>query len=211
MFRSDGPFARFMNMLGDILFTGILWILFSLPVITAGASMTAAYYTMAKCVKHRTGYIGKEFLGSFKRNLKQTLPMTCIFLIATAVLIVDIVYLWKNDSTLNSALFMVLIFVTFLVWGLALYIYPLLSRFDKKSLELIKIASVVLFKYLPVTIAGILLFAIACVGVYLMPWAILVIPGVYLYLLSYPMERILRKLMPPLEEDSEEAQKWYYQ
>lgn len=106
---------------------------------------------------------------------------------------------------------MVLIFVTFLVWGLALYIYPLLSRFDKKSLELIKIASVVLFKYLPVTIAGILLFAIACVGVYLMPWAILVIPGVYLYLLSYPMERILRKLMPPVEEDSEEAQKWYYQ
>lgn len=48
-------------------------------------------------------------------------------------------------------------------------------------------------------------------GVYLMPWAVLVIPGVYLYVLSFPMEWILHKLMPDVEEDSEEAKKWYYQ
>jgi hypothetical protein len=45
---------------------------------------------------------------------------------------------------------------------------------------------------------------------YLMPWAILVIPGVYMYVLTFPMERVLRKLAPPVAEESEEAEKWYY-
>lgn len=68
-----------------------------------------------------------------------------------------------------------------------------------------------LFKFLPVTIGILLVFALGCVGAYLMPWAVLVIPGVYLYVLSFPMEWILHKLMPDVEEDSEEAKKWYYQ
>ncbi|MGN0141995.1 MAG: YesL family protein [Roseburia sp.] len=211
MFRSDSVFSRFMNMLFDILFTGILWLVFSIPVITAGAATTAAYYTMAKCVRHKTGYIGKEFWGAFRRNLKQSLPLTILFLAIAAILALDIQYVWVNDSAKNSALFIILVFLAFLAAGLLVYIWPLLSRFDKKTLELFKIAAVLLFKYLPVTIGVLAIVIVACIGAYLMPWAVFVIPGVYLYALSYPMERILRKLMPAVEEDSEEAQKWYYQ
>ncbi len=211
MFGSDSVFSRFMNRLFDILYTGILWVLFSIPLITAGASATAAYYTMAKCVRHRTGYIGKEFLQSFKSNFKQALSLTCIFAVAAVVLAVDIWYVWVNDSATNSALFMIFIFLALLVLGIAVYIFPLLSRFEKKNAELIRIAAVVLFRYLPVTIGILLLAAAACIGIYLMPWAIFIFPGVYLYILSYPMEWILGKMMPPVEEDSEEAQKWYYQ
>lgn len=36
MFKSDGIFSRFMNCLFDILYVGILWIVCSLPVLTAG-------------------------------------------------------------------------------------------------------------------------------------------------------------------------------
>ena len=50
MFRFDGAFGCFMNLLFDILYVGILWVVFSIPLITAGASSAAAYYTMAKCV-----------------------------------------------------------------------------------------------------------------------------------------------------------------
>ncbi len=37
------------------------------------------------------------------------------------------------------------------------------------------------------------------------------LPGVFLFAFSFPMEKILRRLMPPVDEDSEEAQKWYYE
>lgn len=210
MFRNDSTFGRFMNRLGDILYVGILWVLASLPLVTAGAAAAAAYYAMAKSVRAGTGYIGREFLHAFKTNFRQALPLSCGFLAAAAVLAVDIRYLWTDDGAFFSALFMILVFLALFLAGIWLYLCPVLSRFDKTNLELLKISAVLVFKYLPVTAGLFLLAAAALVGIYLMPWAVLVIPGLYLYAISYPVEWILRKMMPPADENSEESQKWYY-
>lgn len=211
MFRSDNLFSRFMNVLFDIICIGVLWLICSLPVVTAGAAATAAYYTMAKSVRHKTGYVSREFFHSFRCNMKQSIPLTVIFLIIMAVLFVDIWYVWINDSRMNSAIFMILVFVLFLVMGITVYIYPILSRFEKRNTDLIKTAAFVMFRFLPVTILILLVLLAACIGIYLMPWSVLIIPGAYLYGLTFPMERILKKMMPEAEEGSEEAEKWYYQ
>lgn len=211
MFKMDGAFARFMNVLFDVIVTGLLWILFSLPIVTAGAAAAAAYYTTAKCVRHRTGYTGREFLGFFRASFRQSLPLTLCGLAAAALLAVDLIYVWNYDSAVNSALFVIFVFLVFLLGGLCVYTPPLLSRFDKKNLELVKLAGVLLFRHLPTTLGVLLLFLLCIVGVWLMPWAIFLIPGAFLYLVSWPMEKILRKLMPKVSEESEEAQKWYYQ
>lgn len=211
IFSSDSTFSRLMNLLCDILCVGILWIVCSIPLITAGASTTAAYYAMSKCVRHKTGYIGKEFLQSFKSNFRQILPLTLVFWGVACVLAVDIYYLWNHESKLNNTLFMILVFLCFLTAGLVIYICPVLSRFHKKNTDLLKTAVYVLFKFLPLTIGILFVFMIACIAVYLMPWAIFILPGVYMFALTFPMEYVLKQLMPPVEEDSEEAQKWYYQ
>lgn len=211
IFSNESKFARFMNTLADILYIGILWLVCSLPIITAGASGTAAYYAMAKCVRHSEGRPTKEFFHSFRLNFKQTLVMTIVFVLIALGLTADLIFLWENENKTNDAIFVVLVFVTFAVQSLIVYIFPLLSRFDRKSFELIKMGLYLCFKYLPITIGILAVIFVACIGVYLMPWAILVIPGVYLYVLSFPMEWMLKKLMPPVEEGSEEAEKWYYQ
>lgn len=211
IFSSDSGFSRFMNVLFDILYVGVLWLVCSLPLITAGASATAAYYAMSKCVRHKTGYIGREFFHSFRANFRQITPLTLLFWLVEGVLAIDLYYVWTNENQLNNALFIVLLFILFVVAGIAIYICPILSRFDKKNMELIRTALYAIFRYLPITIAMQIVFIVACLGIFLMPWAVLFIPGGYLYALSFPMERILGKMMPPVEEDSEEAQKWYYQ
>ena len=211
IFESDSGFSRFMNLLFDILYVGVLWLVCSLPLITAGASATAAYYAMSKCVRHKTGYIGREFFHSFKTNFRQITPLTLLFWFVEGVLVIDLYYVWTNENQLNNALFIVLLFVLFVVAGVAVYICPILSRFNKKNTELIKTAIYVLFRYFPITIGIQVFFVVACLGILLLPWAVLFIPGGYLYALSFPMERILGKMMPPVDEDSEEAQKWYYQ
>jgi len=137
--------------------------------------------------------------------------MGLVFTVCVAVIAVDVWYLWTNDNKLNSALFMIMMLIAFIVVSLITYFFPLLSRFDKTNLEMMKFAGIVAFHYLPITIGIIIVFLVAVLGIYLMPWAVLVIPGIYLYFLSYPMEHIMRKLMPPVDEDSEEAQMWYYQ
>lgn len=211
MFRSDSLFARFMNVLGDVLLAGILWLIASLPIVTAGSAATAGYYAMSKSVRHKTGYLWKEFIHSFKGNLKQSLGITIGYLAVILVLGLDLWYVWNNDSKLNNAVFVILVFVLFMVAGIGIYIWPLLSRFEKKNLDLLKTAFVVAFRYLPLTLGLVFFLAVCLVGVYLMPWAVLVIPGVYIYVLTFPMEWILKKMMPMPEEGSEEAEKWYYQ
>lgn len=211
MFKSSSWFSRFMNMLADILFVGILWTICSLPLVTAGTAATAAYYTMAKCVRHKEGYVFKEFFHSFKVNFRHMFPLTLIFWFLIAVLAVDLVIAWNNESKIVDAMFMIFLFLTWLVSGHAAFACPLMSRFDKTKLGLIKMAGVCMFKFLPVTLAVQILFVASCIGIYLMPWAILVIPGVCMFVISLPMEWALRKLMPPVQADSEEAQKWYYQ
>lgn len=211
MFSSDSIFSRFMNKLADILLIGILWLLCSLPLVTIGAAATAAYYAMAKCVRHNAGYVTKEFFYALKTNFKQSLPMTGLFIVSVLVLGVDFYYVWNNESSLNSALFVILILIAFLILGLPIFLWPVLSRFQKKNMELIKMAGILMSRYLPVTICMLILFLASCIGVYLMPWAVLVIPGVYVYVWSFPMEKIMKKIMPPVDETSEEAQKWYYQ
>lgn len=211
MFRPDSLFSRFMNTLADILLTGILWLVCCIPLITIGAASTAAYYTMAKCVRHKTGYIHKEYFHSFKANFKQATLLHLPILIAEVILAMDLWYLWTYDTKLNSMLFIIICGITFLLLCVVAMLWPILSRFTKKNTELIRTTAFVAFHYLPITVGILLMFAVACVGIWLMPWAILVIPGVYLWGYSYPMEIILKRLMPKPEEGSEEADKWYYQ
>ena len=211
IFSNESKFARFMNTLADILCIGILWLVCSIPVTTAGASATAGYYAMAKCVRHSEGKPAREFFHSFRMNFRQTIGISILFAVIALGLAVDMIYLWGNENPTNDAIFIVLVLVAFVFAALVAYVFPLLSRFDKRNLELIKTGLFLCFKYLPITIGILAVFFAACIGVYLMPWAILVIPGVYLYALSFPMEWMLRKLMPPVEEGSEEADKWYYQ
>jgi uncharacterized membrane protein YesL len=210
LFSNDTKFARFMNTLADVLGIGILWFVCSLPVFTAGASATAAYYAMAKCVRHSEGRPVKEFFHSFRMNFRQTLSMTVLLALAAITLAVDLIYLWGNENKQNDTIFVILVLVAFVLLALIVYLFPLLSRFDKNNLSLIRTGLILTFRYFPLTLFLVAVVFAAAVGMYLMPWAILVIPGVYMYVLTFPMERVLKKLTPPVAEESEEAQKWYY-
>ena len=210
MFQNDSAIGRIMNLLVDILYVGILWVVTSLPIVTAGTATVAAYYAMSKSVRRKTGYIGKEFMRSFKTNFRQSLPLTILFLIILAVLSIDIWYVWTNDSKTNSSIFMVFVLILFLFAGIAIYIFPLLSRFVTGNVNLFRMAFVVMFRFLPVTALMMLFTVAAGIGIYLMPWTVFVIPGGYLYALTFPMEWVMKKIMPAAEEGSDEAEKWYY-
>ena len=112
---------------------------------------------------------------------------------------------------MSWGLFMFLLLVLFILTGISIYSWPLLSRFEKNNSELIKTAVVLLFRYLPVTLLIIAVLTGFGIFIYLMPWAVFLIPGTYLFLLTFPMEWIMKKLMPKVEEDSIEAKKWYYE
>ena len=61
MFKLDSPLMNFLNKLCDIMILNILVLVFSLPIFTIGAAVTAGYYMSFKMVKNEENYIVKGF------------------------------------------------------------------------------------------------------------------------------------------------------
>ena len=83
---TDNRIIRILTTLCDFLILNILWLVCSVPVITAGASTTALYSVMFKIIKKEEGYIIKSFLKAFRQNFKQS-TIIWLLLIGTGCIV----------------------------------------------------------------------------------------------------------------------------
>lgn len=65
IFDTEGFLYKVGTVLADIFLLSFLWLIFSIPIITAGASTTAVYYVCTKKAAGTDAYVLKGFLKSF--------------------------------------------------------------------------------------------------------------------------------------------------
>lgn len=210
LFSTGGPYARFMNWLWNMLVISVLWLVCSIPVITLGAATTAAYYAMAKAVRHQAGTVISCFFSSFRQNFKQSVVLTTLWGLTLSVLLMECIYLYSDPGVPLAAVYL-FYFLAAAALACGMYLFPCLSRFSRGSLALIKLSAIVTFRHLTTTILLLVLFFVGFLGIWLMPWGILVFPGIGIYLLTFLMEPVLLRYSPKPEEGTPEADKWYYQ
>ena len=210
LFSMDGPYARVMNWIWNVLVLSVLWLVCCLPIFTIGASGTAAYYAASKVIRHKTGRIHQEFFSSFRRNFRQSVPLTIVILLLFFVIGMECLYLY-SDARIPAAILYLFYAMLLAVCGCGIYLWACLSRFEQSSFALFRMSVVLTFRHFPTTILLLALFVLGILGVYLMLWGILIFPGCVYVLSTYPMERILLKYSPKVSEADAEAQKWYYQ
>ena len=61
MFSYDNKLFDTINKIVDWLFVAILWLIFSIPVFTIGASTTAFFETVHKVICRSKGYVWRNF------------------------------------------------------------------------------------------------------------------------------------------------------
>lgn len=211
IFSGDSAYARFMNKVGDIIFLSVIWLVATLPVVTAGTSMCAAYYTAAKVIRHSNGYVFSQFFKSFRLNFKQSAGMNVVFIFAGALLVFNFVYFKGGTTEFDFYIRCVYLVIGFVLLGMMLYAYAVLSRFNIKTGKVFLMAFQLMFRHLGTTIVLELLVILTVLGIYLMPWAVLILPGLAFFLMTFPMENVLKKYMPKAEEGTDAADSWYYQ
>lgn len=201
-FRIDGPFYKFGNMIYYLLVYNILWIIFSLPVFTIGASTTALFYVMGKVVRDEDFSTFKDFWKSFKMNFKQSTIITLILAVLYLILYVDL----KNISAFGSmakiimpAQFAVVIELVFIT----LYIFPILSRFDMPIKNLFKTAFFMSNKHIFSTITCATSIVAIVFLIYKVPGLFIMMPfSLYGLAVSYILNNVFRRYIP--EENDEE-------
>ena len=67
-FCVDGGLYRFLSKFWDLVKLNFMWFLFSLPIVTIGASTVAAYSVAMKMVDDEEGYVARSFVSAFRED-----------------------------------------------------------------------------------------------------------------------------------------------
>ena len=202
LFGPDTMFARFMNKLWDIIWTGLLWVLCSLPIVTMGASSCAAYQCIITVARGKNSGVTNLFFQIFKENIKTTIVLKIIGIFFIAWLGFDIIYLYGYGTDFSRTLSFILYTVLALYIMVVSYLYPLTSRFDESRFTLFKLSFYLTFRYIPMSILALIIFLVCVYAVYAMPWTIFLMPGFYWYLMSFPVKKAIGMMAG--DKDTEE-------
>lgn len=198
-FSLDGGLMRFLSKASDICIISIIWLICCLPVVTIGASTTAAYYTIVKVVKRQRGTLHLEFIQSFKKNFKDSVVIHLFYVVVEGFLVFNIYNAYRTlearDSTMALNQLCLYAALLLLVMAAGIYTYPALSRFSMRRRELIRFSFVAMCRHLLVTILLLGVFAASFAAMVWLPAGIIFMTGICLYLYSRIMEPILRSYM----------------
>ena len=123
LFSADGKLAQVLGKAADLVILNVLWIVCSIPVVTAGAA-AAAFYTVAlKMIKNEESYVFRSFFQAFKENFKQATAVTLILLAVAAVLGCDFYVCTKMGLEEARPLFILFCVVAVFVYMGSCYMF----------------------------------------------------------------------------------------
>ena len=188
----DSKLWRALTWLIDIIFTGLLWTLCSLPVFTIGAASAALYYTTVKCIRHERGRLVKSFFSAFRRDFRTATLLWLLFLAAGLILGAD-VYAF-GQMGLGGPLGMVGKLLLLALLAFYPWVFAFVSRFSNTVPGTLRFCGYLALKNIGATLLmAAELFAFG-VMIYLMPPLIFILPGLVCLLLSLHIEPAFRPL-----------------
>jgi uncharacterized membrane protein YesL len=203
-------FYTWGDKLGDLIIISLLWLAFSLPVVTIGASTAALYYATTRRFLHSSNTPGKDFLRSFRQNLRQGTLITLIYLVYCALLAFDI-YAARNGINgvaLPNFYEQIAYALTLPIVFTLPFVFAYLSRFNDSIKKTMK-HSFMLCASHPVHAVGIMLIVLISAVLMAFVPLILLVPASCAYLCSRFIERDFQKALgidPDAEFEDRDAE-----
>lgn len=208
MFKLDSPFMNFLNKLCDIMILNILVLVFSLPIFTIGAAVTAGYYMSFKMVKNEESYIVKGFWKAFKENFKQSTALWLIILAVCGVLFADYRIVLYSSLSFDRWLRLGLLTVTLIIALGVSFVFALQARFTNTVKHTLKNAFLMALSHLPSAILFVVSYAVPVVLLYFIPQIfpviVLLAIGLLIYLKSFLFLKIFKKYEDALDTKKDE-------
>lgn len=145
IFSINSPLYRGMDKLVRIVYLGVLWFVFSLPVVTMGASFIAMYEVVFEMADGRDCYIFRSFFRAFKSNLRQgivpgDIGIVLIFLVGFNTAF----YLVQEDGFIVEK-------VCFTIWmvvlsAVVLWLFPVMAKFSNTAGGHVRMAAILAIK-----------------------------------------------------------------
>lgn len=136
LFNLETPFMQMLTRIGDMIIINFLCLVCCLPVVTAGAAISATHRLMQDFVMDNEGALFKTFFRVFKENFKQSTPVWLIMVVITVSLICDLILINTFfEGAFASVMYILLAVLAILVYGTAAFLFPLLTRYNNTLKE----------------------------------------------------------------------------
>lgn len=169
LFSINSPIIVFLDKFGSIMLINLLFILFSLPLISIGASVTAMYRCLLNLANGNDNGLIKQFWNAFRGNFKQStllflwlLPLMALVVFEALILLAGAV----ENSIINTILFIAPFIFAICVIS---YVFPLQAQFENKVFSTVKNAALLAVNHFPVTLAVAALNLVFPVMLYFFP------------------------------------------
>lgn len=136
--QNDTFLTRMLSRLIDCILLSVLWFLTSIPIVTIGASTTAAYGVALELAFGERPAIISGYFASFKKNF---LRSTAVFLVLTAIGLFIGLDFWSVlhwETPFQFALEVLILSVGFFYLILAAHAFPALAFHEGRPVRVLK-------------------------------------------------------------------------
>lgn len=210
IFNPDSKFSQFIYSVTDYVKLGLVFLLFSIPGVTAGAAAAAVMTVGMRIERKEAPTIFRPFWQAFKDNFRQGTILTLLFMAVFGFLAADWYVLWQMESTGLIRVICGVIFVLALLIGcLALWVFPTLARFELTNRQIIHNALIHLLACFPRTLLALFAavggFALAAWVPQVLPLITMFVPAFVVWYMSCTAVKRFRKF-DGSKEETEEAE-----
>ena len=201
---------RFLSFLVDLAVLNLMTIACMIPIVTAGAAITAMNNVLLHLVRKDETYVWKMFLKSFRQNLKQGIGLGLLFTAIFAVAVLELMMLHNIDMKSSTVFMIIITVIGVCVFAIGIYTFAMLSRFENTVRGTLVNAASLAFGNIPRTVGMVAISA---------AWAVLLwlLKGIFLLVLLYGLtipgylcakiyDPIFKSLEPDEESDAESTE-----
>lgn len=176
---------------GDVVIISLFFVLFCLPVVTIGVSISALYYTVYRKYTKKSDDISKDFFRAVRSNLKNGIIIHIIYSLYSAIVGFNIYFaLFGFRGVRLPEWYTLVSFIPLLPLIFSVpFLYPLVARFSNSVKETIKNSFTLCMINFPKLLLIWLIAAIASAICVAFPPAVLLIPTGAMYLIQMITEK----------------------
>lgn len=203
MFRYDSGIMSFLGKVADIVILNLLTLLCCIPIVTIGASITAAHYTALKMHRDTDNYVVRNFFRSFKANLLQGILIWILWIVVVALSV--FAYLFYPEGGISTVLKVIMCSMLIFIAMTTMWLFPMQARFSNSIRITIRNAFMFSCRYilrtlgmLVVTAAGAALWIFLGAELYWIPLFFGLSLPIYLCAMMY--SKVFEKLEDQIKE-----------
>lgn len=205
-FDYDNLFFRFLSKVADLIVLNVLFLLFSIPLVTIGASLTAAHFAALKLYREE-GHVFGNFWKSFRENFKQSTIIWLLYLIYLAITCSSWIRLFSGEETMGIIMQGTLLAAIVLSISFALWVFPLQSKFVNPIKRTVRNAFIMMFKHILRTVLMLIVSALPfLLSVKLLPLMLLLGFSVPIYVCAITYNKTFEKMEQQVLESIQEGQ-----